>query len=257
MRFLTEDEYKKASAFLKKKSLALWDIENESGIPRDFAQAGFPINMSFVQLIGENERIIVFENLSFDAYIKQYEKAYKKDKSVFRKGNAYGILSLMYEFSTEKAFGFSFERYCESIRTESCSYILHLKNEGYDNNVLRVDTFRKFDKDDKDETKFDFGGGLFHALNHFSLEETGEKHRNFMFDIKHLRYLSARAFYLGDEIPTEKKNTIIKTIKNPNHDSLIEFVFYVEPTTGVGFIKTITPSRKKQLANMTIQGDMA
>lgn len=242
MRMLTLEEHKKASAFLKERCLTLWDVENNcNGIPRNMAQTGFPITLTCVQKISNDDSIIIFENLSFARHIDEYQCAFQKDKSVFRKGNALGVLRLMYDFSIEKTANCPFDQFIQNVCTESCSYIIHIKGDVYNNKVLRIDTFRKIDENKEDKTKTDFSGGLFHALNHFTLTKTDKTHRNYMFDIRHLRYLSAYAFYLGNEIHTESPNTIIKTIINPLCCKLIKFVFYSETNSNVHFIKTIIP----------------
>ena len=237
MKRLTTEEYKRASALLKSKCFTLWKVENEQGgIQRDFAHTGFPINLSYIQKIGIDNSIVVFENTTFARHID----AFRKDKSVFHKGNAYVILSLMYDFSIEKTARCSFEQYIQNVCTESCSYIMHQIGGVYDDVILRTDTFRLIKEN---ENGADFIGGLFHALNHFTIDEIDNEQRNYMFDVLHLRYLAAYAFYLGNAIETDKPNTIIKTIQNPEHAGLIRFVFYVEPNSNIGFIKTITTTR--------------
>lgn len=241
MKRLTTEDYKTASALLKSKCLTLWKVENENGgIQRDIAQTRFPINLTWVQKISNDDNIIVFENLSFKRHIEEYERAIQKDKSIVCKGNAYGILSLMYDYSIERTANCSFEQYIENVKTESCSYILHRKENDFDDLILRVDTFRMIKENEKGS---DFIGGLFHALNHFTIDEIDDGQRNYVFDVLHLRYLAAKAFFLGNVIETDKPNTIIKTIPNPLHDSLIKFVFFVKPNSNIGFITTITTTR--------------
>lgn len=192
MKRLTTEEYKTASALLKSKCFTLWKVENEQGgIQRDFAHTGFPINLSYIQKISNDDSIVVFENTAFARYIEEYQKAFRKDKSVFHKGNARVILSLMYDFSIEKTARCSFEHYIHNVCTESCSYIMHQTRGEYDDVILRTDTFRMIIEN---ENGADFIGGLFHALNHFTIDEIDNGRRNFLFDVLHLRYLSAYAF---------------------------------------------------------------
>lgn len=240
MRFLSIEEYRQASTFLKEKCFILWGIENAHGIPRGHAQTGFPLVLSRVQKISNEDEIIVFVNNSFRRHINEYEKAFRADKTIFHKGNANQILSSMYNNSIEKESNIAFERYVENVRTETCSYIIHKKENDFDDIILRTDTFRMIKENEKGS---DFIGGLFHALNHFTIDEIDDGQRNYVFDVLHLRYLAARAFFLGNVIETDKPNTIIKTISNPLHGSLIKFVFFVEPNSNIGFITTITTTR--------------
>lgn len=241
MRFLSIEEYRQASAFLKDKCFKLWDIENAHGIPRDHAQTGFPLVLSSVQKISNEDEIIVFVNNSFRRHIEEYEKAFRVDKTIFHKGNAKQIMSSMYNNSIEKESNISIERYVENVRTETCSYIIHKKDNVFDDLILRTDTFRMI-KTNRNES--DFIGGLFHALNHFTIDEIDNGQRNYVFDVLHLRYLSAYAFFMGNVIETDKPNTMIKTIQNPEHDGSIRFVYYIEPNSKIGFIKTITTTRE-------------
>lgn len=240
MRFLSIEEYRQTSAFLKDKCFKLWDIENAHGIPRDHAQTGFPLVLSRVQKISNEDEIIVFENNSFRRHIDECEKAFRSDKTLFHKGNANQIMLSMYNNSIEKESDIPLERYVDNVRTETCSYIIHKKENALDELILRVDTFRMIKEKEKGA---DFIGGLFHALNHFTIDIIDDGQRNYVFDVLHLRYLAAKAFFLGNVIETDKPNTIIKTIPNPLHDSLIKFVFFVEPNSNIGFITTITTTR--------------
>lgn len=241
MKRLTTEEYKTASALLKSKCFTLWKVENEQGgIQRDFAHTGFPINLSYIQKISNDDSIVVFENTAFARHIDEYQKAFRKDKSVFHKGNARVILSLMYDFSIEKTARCSFEQYIQNVCTESCSYIMHQIGGEYDDVILRTDTFRMIKENEKGS---DFIGGLFHALNHFTIDKIDNGRRNYMFDVLHLRYLSAFAFFMGSVVETDKQNTIIKTIPNQRNGGLVKFVYYIEPNSNIGFIKTITTTR--------------
>ena len=246
MKRLTTEEYKTASALLKSKCFTLWKVENEQGgIQRDFAHTGFPINLSYIQKISNDDSIVVFENTAFARHIDEYQKAFRKDKSVFHKGNAHVILSLMYDFSIEKTARCSFEQYIQNVCTESCSYIMHQTRGEYDDAILRTDTFRMIIEN---ENGADFIGGLFHSLNHFTIDEIYKWQRNYMFDVLHLLYLSAYAFFMGNVIDTDRPNTIIKTILNQRYGGLIKFVYYIEPNSNIGFIKTITITRTKKFS---------
>ena len=168
MRFLSIEEYRQASTFLKEKCFILWGIENAHGIPRGHAQTGFPLVLSRVQKISNEDEIIVFVNNSFRRHINEYEKAFRADKTIFHKGNANQILSSMYNNSIEKESNIAFERYVENVRTETCSYIIHKKENDFDDIILRTDTFRMIKVNGNES---DFIGGLFHALNHFTIDE--------------------------------------------------------------------------------------
>ena len=171
MRILSIEEYRQATAFLKDKCFKLWDIENAHGIPRDHAQTGFPLVSSRVQKISNEDEIIIFVNNSFRRHINEYEKAFRADKTIFHKGNANQIMLSMYNNSIEKESNIPFERYVENVRTETCSYIIHKKENVFDDLILRTDTFRMI-KENENENGSDFIGGLFHALNHIIIQNT-------------------------------------------------------------------------------------
>lgn len=242
MRMPTLEEHKKASAFLKEKCLKLWNIENtQNGIPRNIAQTGFPINLAYVQKISDDGEIIVFRNLSFLRHLDYCQTAIVNGDIKFEKGNAMIVLENMYNLSMEKQSNKSFEYYIDNVRTESCCYIIYKKEDAYDDRVLRADLFRKLDFENE---KVDFSGGLFHALNHFTLDKADKKHRNFINDIEELMYYSAYAFFEGEDVPANTDKAIAKIIKNPKHKSSMKFVFFYEKDSNVSFIETIMTLRK-------------
>lgn len=242
MKQLTIDKYKHASAFLKERSIRLWEHENsQNGISRNTAQIVFPIKFAYVQKISDDGEILVFRSLSFLRHLDYCKKTIAVDNASFDEGNALKVLESMYNLSIEKQSNKSFEYYIENVCTESCCYIIYQKGNEYYDKILRVDLFRKLDFVDE---KADFSGGLFHALKHFTLRKTDKTHRNYITDIEELMYYCAYAFFIGETSPFSNENNIIKTTKNPRHYSSIKFVYFHELDSKVSFIKTIIPLKK-------------
>ncbi|MBF4472621.1 hypothetical protein [Flavobacterium sp. HJJ] len=120
-------------------------------------------------------------------------------------------------------------------------------NNDEENKILRLDLFRKLDKIPHKKRKWDFTGGLFHALKHFSIDgealSTGTD-LNDVPNIEHVIYLIIKAFF-QDAGNFDAGGTIYTVLSNLNDNYNLKFIFYFEKNTGVYFIKTIHKIRKK------------
>lgn len=118
-----------------------------------------------------------------------------------------------------------------------------------ENKILRLDLFRKLDKVPHRKRKWDFTGGLFHALKHFSMEgkplSTGID-LNDIPNIEHVIYLIIKAFFLDAGI-FDINGTTYTVLSNLDANYNLKFAFYLEKNTGVYFIKTIHKVKKKSL----------
>lgn len=221
--------YKEASAILKTKCLQLWNHENcDNGIERNYAQTNFPIGLTYSIRVFD-DAILFFENMKFRAYINDYEKALQHSNFTLNTQMADVVLKAMYEVSDFKECGMPFDLYIKSASTESCSYIMRKTPESYDDRILRLDLFRKIEDDNT------FGGGLFHALKHFSLNEHNKGSKNYIYSIEKLKHNAFYAFFYG-KCDATREDTQILTSSYDNY--CIKFGFYTETETNIVFLKT-------------------
>lgn len=223
--------YQEVSAFLEKKCFKLWEHENtKKGISRTYAQTRFAINNVDARDLPDGSGIFIFENNAFRNYIRDYENAMYKSNYSLDRENADDILNAMYDVSFAKSMGTTMERYIEHCKYETCSYIVRMDQNGFDDNVLRLDLFRKIDTNKKGIKTFT--GGLFHALNHFNLDKNRKGHRDYIYGIEKLQVLCARTFFIKTK-SVDNKNTIA-------NDNNIKFVFFTEKEdSNVSFLSTV------------------
>lgn len=224
--------HKEVSAFLEKKCLKLWMHENtKNGISRNFAQTKFGLNNVDARDLPDGSVIFIFTNQAFNNYVRDYENAIKNSNYTLNRENADEVLNAMYEVSFAKSFGITIDRYIEHCKYETCSYIVHKDVNGFDDNILRLDLFRKIDHNEKKGINT-FTGGLFHILNHFNLDKNRKGHRDYIYGIEYLQILCARTFFIRTKV--EDKNNMIANDKN------IKFVFFTEQEdSNVSFLSTV------------------
>ncbi len=223
--------YKEVSAFLEKKCLKLWEHENtKKGISRTYAQTRFSINNVEARNLPDGSVIFIFENNAFRSYVRDYENAIKNSNYTLDRENADNVLNAMYEVSFSKSMGDTIEKYIDHCKYETCSYIVRMDQNGFDDNILRLDLFRKIDTSQKGINTFT--GGLFHAMNHFNLDKNRKGHRDYAYGIEYLQVLCARTFFIKTK-SADKKNTIA-------NDNNIKFVFFTElEDSNVSFLSTV------------------
>ena len=224
--------YKEVSAFLEKKCLKLWKHENtKNGIYRNYAQTKFSINNIEARNLPDGSVIFIFENNVFRNYIRDYENAMYNSNYSLDRENADDILNAMYDVSFATSMGTTIERYIEHCKYETCSYIVRMDQKGFDDNILRLDLFRKIDPNEQKGINT-FTGGLFHALNHFNLDKNRKGHRDYIYGIENIQVLCARTFFIKTK-SADKKNTIA-------NDKNIKFVFFTEQEdSNVSFLLSV------------------
>lgn len=225
------EDIEKVRQFIKDKSMALMSHEK-----KNYAQAGFPLRNYKVYKI--NSRVFysveanIFKSIIDDILLE----AIQKFPQNFGNGNAVSVIEAINQ--TEQLYE-EIEDVIRILKNENCCYVMENDKGNIPNKILRLDLFRKLDPTKSNVKNFDFTGGLFHTLKHFSFQgkplSTGQEKN----DLTHPRQIishAINAFFLepGEFID---ESTYISHI-NVNENYKLKFVFYHEPNTRVFFITT-------------------
>lgn len=226
-------DYLAARNFVEAKSLGLMRHEK-----KDYAKTGFPIqNYRVHDILGRtfySVRTNVFREILNDVLLEATGRYPER----FGTGNAEDVIKAIYDIEPM----FTIDRFVDFLRTEQFCYIFEKVSGDQNNDILRIDLFRKLDK--KGDV-FDFTGGIFHALKHFSYSGTNLSTGKDVNDITHPAHiitLAIKAFFLEtrEVISVKEFHSTISVSERYN----LRFVFYFEENTAVYFVKTIFKESK-------------
>ena len=234
MRLLNTDELKMVHDKIRPQLLKLYKHETERRICNVF-QIGFPLGLCYIQLTCNGE-IYVLRNNKFCNVIEDYNKKFL-EKSIDKSTpiSIYTSLSPYCEDWYKSLYGIDDYSF---FTEEGCAYVIpvqSIQNNEEPLKILRIDLFRMISRDRKD-----FTGGLFHVLQHFSIDKENLSYRNDkldVFDIQHIVYLIASAFAGHLEKDGKDKDTYLGHL--PYKDKVLKAVFYLESDSCVYFVKSL------------------
>ena len=198
-------------------------------------QMGFPLGLCYIQKTCNGD-IYVLRNNKFCNVIDDYNKKFLEksiDKSTPK--NIYASLYPYCEDWYKSLYGIEDYSY---FTDEGCAYVIpanSIENNDKPVKILRIDLFRMISKDGKD-----FTGGLFHVLQHFSINNVNLSYKNDIFDIfdiHHIVYLIASAFAGSLEKDIKEKDTYIGHLEYKSKDLIA--VFYYEADSEVYYVKSL------------------
>ena len=156
------EDIEKVRQFIKDKSMALMSHEK-----KNYAQAGFPRRNYKVYKI--NGRVFysveanIFKSIIDDILLE----AIQKFPQNFGNGNAISVIEAINQ--TEHLYE-EIEDVIRILKNENCCYIMENDQGNTPDKILRLDLFRQLTLAKNNGEKYDFIGGLFHALKHFSFQ---------------------------------------------------------------------------------------
>lgn len=239
------DEYKKIQERAELIAIALGKQEN-----KNFVKVRFPIqNYRKITIDdrdfyygGTNIFLGILEGVLLDAQNKFPDK--------FGNNNAVTVLSALNKTR------YLHYRLIDAIRiykNENFIWIYDNINDGDENRIVRLDLFRILKAVPFEKKKWEFIGGLFHALKHFSFNgknlSTGKDINN-VDNIEDVVFMIIKAFYTtgGHFDETGEKYTILLKLNDKYN---LKFVFFHEKNTKVYFINTIYKQRIKIKSTQT------
>lgn len=232
-------EFKNLKARIEKISLALMKHEN-----KNYAKIGFPIsNYRKVSLdnkpyyyVGSNIFLITIETVLTEAM-----ELFPKN---FGNNNAVTVLHAL----NKTRFLHNRQKDANRIYgSENFIYIFDNEQDGLHNKILRLDLFRRLDKIPILKRKYEFTGGVFHALKHFSKNNkplsTGNEINN-LCNPEDIIFLTLKAFFIDKGVFKEDKVYIVEQDYNLKYN--LRYVFFLEIVTQTYFLSTIYRVKKKK-----------
>lgn len=236
-----DNEYKSLQKRAKRISKELGIHENKNLIKSTFPYTNYrkvEIDGRDYYYGGSNIFLVVMEIV-----LQESRKIFPKN---FGTGNAVSVLHALNKTR------YLHSRLKDAIRiygNENFVWIYDDLSDGEKNRILRLDLYRKLDKIPRKKRKWDFTGGMFHALKHFSIKgkplSTGID-INDVQNVEYIIYLIIKAFFILPGSFNEDGKTYI-VIFNYNQNYNLKFVFYLEENTQVYFLKTIFKLKKVKL----------
>lgn len=239
MRLVTIEEYEKIKAILKKEMTLLAKHENKNSYYSQIA-----ISQCFCRQLNEEKHLYQAFTMSFINVIERdYINALKETPNFFGTGNAKDVIHALYLQAIKCCYPWDEKRYTNYLSNEAFCLLLCKEKEAFDKNILRVDLFRRLDKSKKKEGCFDFTGGIFHALKHFSIDEQCASilpNQNMhLYDIEQLIWPIAKAYYCGIWRKGDRVNTFETSTSYLNKQFTLEF--YKENDINVSFVNSVIP----------------
>lgn len=199
----------------------------------DIVQTKFPINYCFEYI---SSGFILCYSERFMNTITLYENCFRNNPQKFNGGDSISIIKALYDSSKYHNCIVEYDKY---LCTEACCYVVKTQNDTF-GDVLRIDLFRMHKI--KEDGKYEFIGGLFHCLKHFSIENNNlcnNKETNNTYDIRHIVYLIGHTF-------SNKSNKENKTEISIDQNHIYYAKFYYEKCSNVYFLETLTKKRIKK-----------
>ncbi|SED59879.1 hypothetical protein SAMN04487765_0463 [Tenacibaculum sp. MAR_2010_89] len=231
---LKKAEFENLRKRVQKISVDLMRHEN-----KNHAKVGFPItNYRKCEIDGKP-----FYYTGSNIFLILVEEVLIKARKIFPKnfgnGNAVSVLHALNKTR------FLCNNLKDAIRVygnENFILVFDNENEEEENRILRIDLFRQLNKIRHKKRRYDFTGGLFHVLKHFSINNeplsTGTDINNVETPTDVIK-LIIKAFYLFSgkfDEDDSNKYTVIEPLDDKNE---MCYVFYFEEVTRVFFLKTV------------------
>lgn len=237
MRQVTDSEFKEISDIFQKEMKAIALHED-----KDSWYGGVHRNNCFVSKLDEGILLYQMFTPAFVPFISEvYLNALINHQELFGTGNAKDIIHALYLESNARNWDEA--RFIEYLSKEVFCLLICKNKDSFCKDVLRIDLFRKLDKSKKTPGNYEFTGGLFHALKHFSIEKKSASilpnQKVDLYDIEQLIWPIAHAFYRGIWSNGNRKNTYESSINYLGKSFNLDF--YKEESLNVSFINSVIP----------------
>lgn len=233
------DEFQTSRKFIEGKLLELMAHEKKG-----YARVGFPaVNYTEYSMYGRTFYSV--KNNSFKYIIEEgLLTAREMFPANFGKENAINILHAIHKSNQHYK---NLKNEIDFLKTENFAIIVENINGQMDEKILRLDLFRMLKPIRHKKRKYEFVGGVLHALKHFSYRDiplsTGNEINNLYAPTQIIEYL-VKAFFINVG-KFEKPDTYVSSMEYTETLDL-KCVFYYEANTRVYFLKSIYPENKKK-----------
>ena len=239
MRIVYPEEYNELKAIMAKEMSKLAKHENKNS---HFGQIA--INSCFCRKLTDNLQLYQLFSLGFIPTIENdYMKALKENPECFGTGNAKDVIHALYVQANRNGWPWDEEQYIESLSNEKFCLLLCKKDGSFLDDILRIDLYRHIKLSSKRPGCYDFIGGIFHALHHYSVGEQCASifpNQNVqLYDVEQLIWPIAKAFYEGTWRSGKFPNTYETETIYLNKSMTLEI--YNENGSNVSFVNSIIP----------------
>lgn len=239
MKLVTKSEYEDIMPIFNSEMGCLAKHENRNSYFGRIA-----INLCYTRMLKEDLQLFQIFTPRFQSVIEyDYLNALNESPKCFGTLNAMDVVHALYKQAQKNNYPFSEKRYAESLAKECFCLLICRKEKQFIQDVLRIDLFRKLDRCQKRPEYYEFTGGIFHALKHFSVNEQCASilpNQNIsLYDPEQLIWPIAKTFFESDRRCGNKHNTYEADINYLG--KILTTVFYQEEGCHISFINTIIP----------------
>lgn len=229
MREITYEELKSTRKYVECKA-----IELMRSAEKNHAVVGVPYQNYRLYQVGDRLFYSVQTN-TFKVIIDDFLiRAQTLMPEKFGTGEAKHVIDALYQINPI----FDLDSFTEYLQKEKCTYVFESENGKVIDRILRLDLFRLLQKGKKD--KFEFTGGLFHALKHFSKNGVNYSIGKGKLELNHPHELIQsiiEAFFVDKgKFENDKEYVVDKELDEIYN---VKYVFHRQPETGVFFLNTV------------------
>lgn len=244
MRLVNFDEYNDLKSIVKKEMIGLARHENKDSYTTQIA-----INSCYVRNLSKNTQLYQLFSLGFIPIIENdYMKALKESANYFGTGNAKDVIHALYIQAQKRNCPWDEGRYTEYLSNEIFCLLLCKKDGEFLEDILRIDLFRHIKESQKRSGYYDFVGGIFHALHHFSVGEQCASifpNQNVrLFDIEQLILPIAKCYFEGTW--REGKHSKTYEAETIYLEKNMTLEIYKEDDSHVSFVNSMIPKSQKK-----------
>ena len=237
MRAVTESEYLEISGIFQKEMKAIAVLEG-----KEYWYGGVHKNNCFVRTLEDGILLYQMFTPTFVTFIREvYLNALNNHQELFGTGNAKDIIHALYLES--KSSDWTKERFIDYLSNEIFCLLICKNKDSFCKDVLRIDLFRDIRESKTNEGNYDFIGGIFHALKHYSIggqsASISPNQKIDLYDIEQLIWPIAHAFYIGTWNNGNRQNTYESSINYLGKSFTLEF--YKKDSLNVSFINSVIP----------------
>lgn len=236
---MTEQEFQASRKFTEKKLLALMDHE-----AKPHAAVAWP-PQSYIEYNRKGRKFFYFGTNIFRGFFEQnLIDAINLFPKNFGNGNA---MSVIHAINKTRPLYIRTKDVIRILNTECFAVIHEDRLTAANDDIIRLDLFRKLDRQRHHRRKYDFTGGVMHALKHFTFNGRPLSTGTDINDISHplkIVEIIIDTFFIAPDSYYESRN---KFVCFYDLDSFydIKFVFFYEDNSGVFFLTTIHKQTKK------------
>ena len=167
MRLVTIEEYDEIKPIIKKEMIDLARHECKNSY---FVQTA--INNCYVRNLSDNLQLFQIYSMGFIHVIEcDYLHALKESSEFFGTGNAKDVIHALFLQALNHGWYGDEESFTDYLSNEIFCLLLCKKDGLFLDDILRIDLFRHIKESTMRPNCYDFVGGIFHALHHFSVGE--------------------------------------------------------------------------------------